>query len=105
MSDIKTGKVNPELVAKLDKDGFRREYDNVIRRVKPTDNPNVKELWSGTRNGMNYIGKLELETEAHSYYSTARFADHSTFPPLALTQWGEFLTEYVNAITEEKDNG
>lgn len=96
---IKKGKIDPELHA--DDSWFIRQNGNAIRQLRPTDQPTIKEMWAGSVNGMTKVGTFEI---AHgglwNHYSTAYYAKGVGLYPLSLQEWGTFLAEYVNSITD-----
>ena len=99
--EIKKGLVDK---TKIDNDDwYIRQSGNVIRQLRPTEQPHVKSVWSGGVNGMTKVGTFELSDGSYSFYSGVRFDKGVSLPPLALYEWGVFLTGYVNTITVDTD--
>ena len=94
---IKAGKADPALYSTGD--WYIRQEGSVIRQIRPTEVYTIKELWSGSINGMNKIGRLEIPTDLKSWYADVTF-EGVTFHPLAIVEWGAFLVGYLNSITK-----
>jgi len=73
---------------------------DITRQIRPTQVLMVKELWSGTANGMSQVGRICIDPK-HVCYSGVVFTS-SPMLPLALKEWGDLLVRYINYITENK---
>lgn len=97
MLEITEELIDPEKIKS--KEWVTQKIESTVRQVRPTANDWEKELWSGSDNGMYYIGDFILEKDVKAYYSYARIAPSVMMPPVAMQQWGNFLTEYVNSVS------
>ncbi len=95
---VKRGKTDPALYGT--DDWFCRQYDSTIMQLRPTECDAVKELWTGSVNGMGKVGTFELATTSWNYYSTAYFDKGIGLMPGSLDCWSKFLAEYVNSVTD-----
>jgi hypothetical protein len=98
MIRIREGKAVKSLYAT--DEWFIRKYGDVIRQLRPTEQPHIKEIWVGSVNGMSKVGTFEVATDVRSSHSMATFDSCAHLFPIAAYEFGIFFTEYVNHITE-----
>ena len=103
---IPKGKVSTKLMEQADKNeaiSYQELEGGTVRAICPTEDPAIKELRGGSACGTQKVGTLEVNLEGLSYFSGIRFDEGVSLFPLALSGWGEFIAQYVIAITEPKE--
>jgi hypothetical protein len=105
MNKVRKGRTNPKKYA--NDDWFIREKGEegkTILQLRPTEQPEIKEMWTGSVNGMSKVGRFEIATNVWNYYSTAYFDNGVGLMPGSLHVWSDFLAEYINLISDIKDD-